>query len=708
MPYDGSGNFIRSYNWSLDAANGVPITASRFDTEHNGFATGLSNCITRDSQGKPIADIDWNAHKIKNLADPTLPQDAVTLAFVNGTSGLLQIQGSQIVGTGTLDNTVIEYPQTAAELAAGVTPVNLYIPPLEVSGVVNILRYGTNTTPGTTDMVTAINNAIAVGKTYYSNSFGSYLTGAFTQVSATVYFPPGRYVYSGNMDFTNVYSYCNLHFENATILHTGTGVLLNIGDGTTIDVHQMKITGTVTFARASIINGSLAIKNNGAHCNVFQACINIWGFEGCFQHLGSEECEYDFRFGAWGNCVIAFDMYALSAWRPNNVFIRHLFIWSGGAGKTVSTGFRIRGVGGSLAAASGGNVIIQECLIQGVYGSSIVVGTIGESAGYGELKINNCWFELPGNRIFDITNSQVRVSGGEITTYSNSGPIAAGTIAGGSGYTNGNYYNVSLTGGAGSNGKAHIFISGGAVVAVIPCGGTGYASGNVLSAAAANIGGTGSGFTYTLTAADNAVFWLQDTTSKVILDGVACYFDDTAPLRNNALIQRANGTTTGLVKQIQSSNIKLQNAGPTLTVKLINSTAPISSFYQMVTPSQRVQFSFAAPKYPSSIVDEFASGLVLNLTNLVTDVLGQTYDQFDGGYVDVVLSGSDGSVAPGTAWFRGYVKGGNSFRWRALDFSSGDAWALTIAGVGATYTATFPASRSEWFRTVATITFTGF
>lgn len=48
------------------------------------------------------------------------------------------------------------YPRTTAEIAASVTPTNYYYP----EGTVN--RYGTNTTPGTTDMTTAIQAAIDV------------------------------------------------------------------------------------------------------------------------------------------------------------------------------------------------------------------------------------------------------------------------------------------------------------------------------------------------------------------------------------------------------------------------------------------------------------------------------------------------------------------------------------------------------------------
>jgi hypothetical protein len=48
------------------------------------------------------------------------------------------------------------YPRTAAEVAAGVTPTNYYYPPG------NVLRYGTNTNPGTTDMTAAIQAAANV------------------------------------------------------------------------------------------------------------------------------------------------------------------------------------------------------------------------------------------------------------------------------------------------------------------------------------------------------------------------------------------------------------------------------------------------------------------------------------------------------------------------------------------------------------------
>jgi hypothetical protein len=56
LAYNGSGLFVRLYNWVTDKTNSVPITASRMDQEMDGFAAGLSNCLTRDGQGRANAD----------------------------------------------------------------------------------------------------------------------------------------------------------------------------------------------------------------------------------------------------------------------------------------------------------------------------------------------------------------------------------------------------------------------------------------------------------------------------------------------------------------------------------------------------------------------------------------------------------------------------------------------------------------------------
>lgn len=77
MPFNGSGTFQRSYNWVTDKNNAVKITASRMDAEDDGFATGLSNCITKDGQSTPTANIPMGGFKLTGLGDATTATDAL-------------------------------------------------------------------------------------------------------------------------------------------------------------------------------------------------------------------------------------------------------------------------------------------------------------------------------------------------------------------------------------------------------------------------------------------------------------------------------------------------------------------------------------------------------------------------------------------------------------------------------------------------------
>lgn len=81
--------------------------------------------------------------------------------------------------------------------------------------------------------------------------------------------------------------------------------------------------------------------------------------------------------------------------------------------------------------------------------------------------------------------------------------IVSGSItAAGSGYTNGTYRDIQMSGGTGVNAYVNITIAGGVVtsVTIVQHGGNGYTVGDVLSTSAGNIGGTGSGFTWTVSA----------------------------------------------------------------------------------------------------------------------------------------------------------------------------------------------------------------
>jgi hypothetical protein len=67
MPFNGSGVFTRLYNWANDAAASVKIRADRFDAEMDGFATGLSTCMTKDGQQLPTAAQNFNGQNLTNV-----------------------------------------------------------------------------------------------------------------------------------------------------------------------------------------------------------------------------------------------------------------------------------------------------------------------------------------------------------------------------------------------------------------------------------------------------------------------------------------------------------------------------------------------------------------------------------------------------------------------------------------------------------------
>lgn len=68
MPFNGSGTFTPA-SPSYPAVAGTVIQAADRNTLDEDFASGLSNCITRDGQSPPTADINWGGRKLTGLGD---------------------------------------------------------------------------------------------------------------------------------------------------------------------------------------------------------------------------------------------------------------------------------------------------------------------------------------------------------------------------------------------------------------------------------------------------------------------------------------------------------------------------------------------------------------------------------------------------------------------------------------------------------------
>lgn len=150
MPgFNGSGVYVRYHNWVEDEANDINISASRMDTEMNGFATALSNCITADGQTTITEDIPFN-------------DKAATDVFVHANVGTESAPSLSFIGDS--DTGLYRKAADTVGFAVGGTEVMaLSATALEV-GVPASLANGTATTPAlrfTSDMDTGIYRADA-------------------------------------------------------------------------------------------------------------------------------------------------------------------------------------------------------------------------------------------------------------------------------------------------------------------------------------------------------------------------------------------------------------------------------------------------------------------------------------------------------------------------------------------------------------------
>jgi len=82
MAFNGSGVFQRLYSWVNDAAGGIKIRADRMDNEMNGFATGLSTCITKDGQTTVTANLPMASYRHTGVGNGSARDDYASLAQV--------------------------------------------------------------------------------------------------------------------------------------------------------------------------------------------------------------------------------------------------------------------------------------------------------------------------------------------------------------------------------------------------------------------------------------------------------------------------------------------------------------------------------------------------------------------------------------------------------------------------------------------------
>lgn len=114
MPFNGSGLFSRLFNWQDDDSNGIPISSERMDGEDDNLADGLSQCITKDGQTNPSANLPMNGFKHTGVANASARNQYAA-------AGQVQDDGFNYVATvgGTADAITLTPSPAITAYAAG-------------------------------------------------------------------------------------------------------------------------------------------------------------------------------------------------------------------------------------------------------------------------------------------------------------------------------------------------------------------------------------------------------------------------------------------------------------------------------------------------------------------------------------------------------------------------------------------------------------
>jgi hypothetical protein len=97
MPWTGNGTFRRTNGpfqgeevWKQSAAAGHDVSSEEQDTHDQDVAGGLENCIARDGQNRPTADLPMGGHKHTGCAKAANDDEYATLGQLRPQVAALQ------------------------------------------------------------------------------------------------------------------------------------------------------------------------------------------------------------------------------------------------------------------------------------------------------------------------------------------------------------------------------------------------------------------------------------------------------------------------------------------------------------------------------------------------------------------------------------------------------------------------------------------
>lgn len=284
-----------------------------------------------------------------------------------------------------VNSTVIGTPQTPAEATNSVVPVNTGF----AEG--NLNRYGTNTTPGTTDMSAALTAALAVGK--------------------DVYVPAGTYYFASASSFTLQ--------SNQAIYGDGNLSIMNFAYNLGSNIKGSNVTDSV------VRNLTLKVATHATAV----AYYGVVEFSGICTNCLVENCD----ISGYSMCGVLLQD-AVSCTVRGNYF--HGVTFDSGAGDGAAVYMRGTSTGGCLYNLVYGNQIFADSYhgIVILTGGAVTPGTglnkynlvsnnrIGQQEGYGILA------SYSGNGVYDLFN---QIIGNYVENAQGNANVAGGSSGAG-------------------------------------------------------------------------------------------------------------------------------------------------------------------------------------------------------------------------------------------------------------------------------------
>lgn len=171
------------------------------------------------------------------------------------------------------------------------------------------------------------------------------------------------------------------------------------------------------------------------------------------------------------------------------------------------------------------------------------------------------------------------------------GPInVLGSVTGGSLYTNGTYTGVALTGGTGVGAQGTVVVAAGAVSTVtVTNAGKNYTAADSLSATAASIGGTGSGFSVPVTSvfAGTTNVTIPAGADKVQLNAsgpIVVNFNGKTAAVPSAASQASGVNGCELNPSVKALNVAIAAGVTTINIAAAGTVYGHASFFGSATP----------------------------------------------------------------------------------------------------------------------------